>query len=151
VRDRDERCCVTNFLVRTESFARVRATHIFPLAYKDVVSPSTLSVSVISVHPTSPTSSLSSIGIPQWDSLGFAELIDDDYPATDQSPRGINSIQNGILLRMDVHHAFDGYEIGIDPDVSHSFQIFSQESSLIIHLVEQLPRYRLHAGWLPRR
>lgn len=30
---------------------------------------------------------------------------------------GINSVQNGILLRADVHELFDTYRIAINPDV----------------------------------
>ncbi len=29
----------------------------------------------------------------------------------------INSVQNGLLLRSDLHHLFDGYDISINPDV----------------------------------
>jgi hypothetical protein len=35
-------------------------------------------------------------------------------PATGTS---INSVQNGPLLRSDIHQLFDGYAISIDPDV----------------------------------
>ena len=29
----------------------------------------------------------------------------------------INSVQNGLLLRADIHNLFDGYDVSINPDV----------------------------------
>jgi hypothetical protein len=45
--------------------------------------------------------------------------ITDDAADSIQGPESINSIQNGILLRADIHSRFDSYQFGVNPDASH--------------------------------
>jgi len=44
--------------------------------------------------------------------------IEDDTDASEIDSSKINSIQNGLLLRSDVHALFDAYLVAINPDVS---------------------------------
>jgi hypothetical protein len=41
------------------------------------------------------------------------------------SPKGgpINSVQNGLLLKSDIHQLFDSYQVSINPDVSFPFRL----------------------------
>jgi len=98
IRERDMRCCVTQQLVPglNPQFSRFRASHIFPVAHKDV-----------------------------WDLLGLAQFIEDDAPNKDIGPASINSIQNGFLLRSDIHDGFDNYEFGINPDKNYQIYDFT--------------------------
>jgi HNH endonuclease len=45
---------------------------------------------------------------------------------------GINSVQNGLLLRVDVHRLFDQYLISINPDVSIFRRPFLAEYVVLI-------------------
>jgi hypothetical protein len=50
----------------------------------------------------------------QWRSGSWQQQItDDEY----DGETGIHSVQNGILLRSDVHVFFDKYMMAINPDV----------------------------------
>ena len=49
-----------------------------------------------------------------WIEYGYGQWIT-IQPNTGGS---IDSVQNGILLRKDIHALFDGYDISINPDVS---------------------------------
>ena len=51
-----------------------------------------------------------------WNEKGYAGFNTDMDSTLGNSK--INSVQNGLLLRSDIHTAFDNYLIGIDPDVS---------------------------------
>ena len=46
-----------------------------------------------------------------WISHNYGRWV--TVPSTDK----INSVQNGLLLRADIHHLFDSYYISINPDV----------------------------------
>ena len=49
-----------------------------------------------------------------WDDQNFSRWI--TIPAAnDQHP--INSVQNGLLLRSDIHQRFDTFKVSINPDV----------------------------------
>ena len=49
-----------------------------------------------------------------WDKQNFSRWI--NIPAAnDQHP--INSVQNGLLLRSDIHQRFDTFHVSINPDV----------------------------------
>jgi hypothetical protein len=58
----------------------------------------------------------------QWSSRGFLSLITDRGPYNDGRSMGgqlkIDSLQNLLTLRSDVHKLWDRHEIGVDPDVS---------------------------------
>ncbi len=44
--------------------------------------------------------------------------IEDDTDVSEIDDTKINSIQNGLLLRSDVHGLFNAYLLAVDPDVS---------------------------------
>lgn len=46
-----------------------------------------------------------------WEDQHFSRWI------TVQAEHPINSVQNGLLLRADVHLLFDGYDISVNPNV----------------------------------
>ncbi|GJJ07143.1 hypothetical protein Clacol_001343 [Clathrus columnatus] len=101
IRARDSRCCVTRKLVKNERFHAFRASHIFPIAHKDV-----------------------------WDTLRLYQYIEDDFPQKEQGPNSINSIQNGLLLRSDIHDLFDAYDFGINVDDGYRIHDFTDDGEL---------------------
>jgi len=58
-----------------------------------------------------------------WKDHGYDRWI------TIQHDKGgtINSVQNGMLLRSDIHQLFDSYSLSVNPDVSFSY-IWSSSS-----------------------
>ncbi|GAD94761.1 conserved hypothetical protein [Paecilomyces variotii No. 5] len=50
----------------------------------------------------------------------------------DPKPGGVNSPQNGILLRADIHQLWDNYEISMKPDSGYRVQVF-RPSGWYIH------------------
>lgn len=51
----------------------------------------------------------------EWTRNNYGHWIDPAFkPASGSS---INSVQNGMLLRADLHQLFDGYDFSINPDV----------------------------------
>lgn len=69
-------------------WAGFEATHIFPLAFEEI-----------------------------WNDRNFGRWI--KSPSNEEKIKGgkINSNQNGLLLRTDIHQLFDMYFISINPDV----------------------------------
>jgi hypothetical protein len=60
----------------------------------------------------------------QWVKKGYPSRITDPAPLIELGgPSKIDSIQNMILLRSDLHDAWDNYMFGVNPDVciSHLF------------------------------
>lgn len=54
----------------------------------------------------------------QWIRKGFPSLITDPAPLSQVGgATKIDSIQNVILLRSDLHDAWDGYRFAVNPDV----------------------------------
>jgi len=54
----------------------------------------------------------------QWVNKGYPNRITDPASLLELGgPTKIDSIQNVILLRSDLHDAWDNYMFGIDPDV----------------------------------
>ena len=54
----------------------------------------------------------------QWSKKGYPSLITDPAPLIEVGgPTKIDSIQNVILLRSDLHDAWDSYRIAVNPDV----------------------------------
>lgn len=51
-----------------------------------------------------------------WIENGFRWYINNMGYAPEDSR--INSVQNGLLLRSDIHKVFNNYQIGINPEVS---------------------------------
>ncbi|CAG7970581.1 unnamed protein product [Penicillium salamii] len=55
--------------------------------------------------------------------------ITDDSPANEIGESGIYSQQNGLLLNKLVHHHFDDFKIGIDPDAGFKIIIFRGDNN----------------------
>lgn len=90
VRSRDGRCVITGTLATMADFdlwTGFEATHIFPLAFEGI-----------------------------WKDHNFGRCI--KSPLNKEKIKGgkINSSQNGLLLRSDIHQLFDMYFISINPD-----------------------------------
>jgi hypothetical protein len=58
-----------------------------------------------------------------WNQSNYSNLI--TIPPASETAGSINSVQNGLLLRNDIHHLFDCYDFSINPDVCllYIFQI----------------------------
>jgi hypothetical protein len=58
-----------------------------------------------------------------WKESNFPNLI--TIPPASEKVGSINSVQNGLLLRNDIHNHFDCYDFSINPDVCllYIFQI----------------------------
>jgi hypothetical protein len=70
----------------------------------------------------------------QWNSKGYPSLITDPAPILALGGLSkIDSIQNVILLRSDLHDSWDNYEFAVNPDVRCSFHsiIWFTASNLI--------------------
>ena len=94
IRARDGRCVITGLVNTGTRIARgnwtsFEAAHIFPLEKED----------------------------PVWIQGNFGRWIT-DMDDTNGSSK-INSLQNGLLLRNDIHQMFDQYLIAVNPDVSN--------------------------------
>jgi HNH endonuclease len=58
-----------------------------------------------------------------WNQSIYSNLI--TIPPALETAGSINSVQNGLLLRNDIHHLFDCYDFSVNPDVCllYIFQI----------------------------
>ena len=72
-----------------DPFLCLEATHIFPTSQVD-----------------------------NWNRNGLRDWITDTSAPSQIGSSGLHSPQNGLLLSSSVHHAFDAFQIGVDPDVS---------------------------------
>ena len=114
-RTRDPCCLISHLLVVRDDYSRFKAAHIFPRAHDVEVRLSCL----FSFH-NGLTKNI------QWTSKGYPSRITD--PATLPElggPTKIDSIQNVVLLRSDLHDAWDSYKFAVNPDVC-SFFIYTQ-------------------------
>src|SRR5277367_6344653 len=50
-----------------------------------------------------------------WNQSNYSNLI--TIPPASETAGSINSVQNGLLLRNDIHDIFDSYDFSINPDV----------------------------------
>jgi hypothetical protein len=50
-----------------------------------------------------------------WTQSNYPSLI--TIPPASAAAGSINSVQNGLILRNDIHNLFDGYHFSINPDV----------------------------------
>jgi len=90
-RARDPCCLITRLEVFEDDFSRFRAAHIFPRAY-DI----------------------------DWANKGYPSLITDPAPNNEMGgSKKIDSIQNMLLLRSDLHDAWDNYKFAVNPDRGH--------------------------------
>ncbi|KAL0634242.1 hypothetical protein Q9L58_006860 [Maublancomyces gigas] len=60
-------------------------------------------------------------------------------PSATESAGSINSVQNGMLLRADIHALFDSYTVSINPDDNHKIVCFRRDGKGIAgsHLDQQ--------------
>ena len=68
----------------------------------------------------------------QWVKRGYPSRITDPAPLVELGGASkIDSIQNMILLRSDLHDAWDNYMFGVNPDVCifHQSPVFSSHNS----------------------
>jgi len=49
-----------------------------------------------------------------WNQSNYSNLI--TIPPASETAGSINSVQNGLLLRNDIHDLFDNYDFSINPD-----------------------------------
>ncbi|KAK9244177.1 hypothetical protein V1506DRAFT_335455 [Lipomyces tetrasporus] len=96
VRERDARKCVVTGIVNTD--AEVGSWDGFEVAHVFPISHKKLFVD-----------------------LGFSELITNRESEKDS---GINSCQNGLLMRSCIHQQFDGFDFSINPDDSYKIVTF---------------------------
>ena len=120
-RTRDPCCLISHLLVVRDDYSRFKAAHIFPRTHDVEVRLSCL---------------LSHNGLTkniQWTSKGYPNRITD--PATLPElggPTKIDSIQNVILLRSDLHDAWNSYKFAVNPDVCSSLSISNTNSPFVL-------------------
>jgi len=104
---RDGKCLITGLLSQT--YSRLNVAHIFPRAHDAEVS---------NLFLLGPILITEHYGY-QWVREGYPSKITD---TADMAVMGgqikIDSVQNLITLRSDLHDAWDNYEFGVDPNVS---------------------------------
>lgn len=91
VRSRDLRCVITGQVVinaEYDDWCGFEAAHIFPLAYEQY-----------------------------WHEHNYSRWISTPPKREEIKGGTINSVQNGLLLRNDIHQAFDMYKFSINPDI----------------------------------
>jgi hypothetical protein len=112
VRARDPGCLISGLRVANNNYARLKAAHIFPRAHDVEVC---LVISPVS-HKADTDNGF------KWVNKGYPSFITDPAPPQEVGgPTKIDSIQNVILLRSDLHDAWDNYQIAVNPDVCINF------------------------------
>lgn len=107
-RARDGKCVITN--LQTQTYSRLKVAHIFPRAH-DV----------------------------EWIRKGFPSKITDTADEADMGGRTkIDSVQNVITLRSDLHDAWDNYEFGVDPNNNYRITAFTNGNADLNGLYLQL-------------
>ncbi|KAF8642878.1 hypothetical protein AX16_009384 [Volvariella volvacea WC 439] len=87
-RERDPCCLVPGERIMPPFYTRFEVTHIWPRAHDD-----------------------------EWNKRGYPYLVNDPAPLKEVGgATKIDSIQNVITLRSDLHRGWDNYEFGVDPD-----------------------------------
>lgn len=102
VRSRDKQCVISGnrvFGAHLDFWTGFEAAHIFPLAFEGL-----------------------------WNDHNFDRWI--KSPPNGEKIKGgkINSEQNGLLLRSDIHQLFDMYLVSINPDVCICISMFFMKS-----------------------
>ncbi|KIM80031.1 hypothetical protein PILCRDRAFT_822864 [Piloderma croceum F 1598] len=88
VRHRDPCCLISRYMVVRGDYSRFKAAHIYPRAH-DI----------------------------EWVRKGYPRRITDPAPLTELGgSTKIDSVQNVILLRGDLHDAWDNYKFAVNPD-----------------------------------
>ncbi|KAL1849198.1 hypothetical protein Plec18167_009592 [Paecilomyces lecythidis] len=100
LRERDRVCAISgrHRLIKDRPYASLEAAHIFPVSR-----------------------------VSQWDSQNFRTFITDTRPPSVIGASGLYSPQNGLLLTVDIHEAFDYWEVGVDPDEGYKVIDFSDD------------------------
>lgn len=102
---RDPFCLISGLKVTRDNFSRFKATHIFPRGYE------------LEVRPSTPLFVQLTLNF-QWNRNGYLNRITDPASlAALGGPSKIDSLQNVILLRSDLHDAWDNYQFSVNPDV----------------------------------
>lgn len=96
MRERDNRCCISGVRVVEDLFAPFRASHIHPIAHSDV-----------------------------WNRLNLSAYVIDDAPEKEQGESKINSVQNVLLLKSNLHDLWDLYLYGVDVNNDYRIVAFS--------------------------
>ncbi|KAH8654977.1 HNH endonuclease-domain-containing protein [Tricladium varicosporioides] len=112
VRLRDRRCVITGREYFDDNNWRgFEAAHIFPLAYEN-----------------------------HWIEHNYGHWISTPPNGEEIEGGKINSVQNGILLRSDIHQLFDFYDISINPDDNYKVVCFTRDRDGIAgkHLDQRL-------------
>ncbi|KAF8883083.1 hypothetical protein CPB84DRAFT_1790392 [Gymnopilus junonius] len=92
---RDGKCLITG--LKTQTYSRLQVAHIFPRAH-DI----------------------------EWIRKGYPSKITDDEDISCMGgPTKIDSVQNIITMRSDLHDAWDNYEFGVDPNNNYRITAFT--------------------------
>ncbi|KAH8674538.1 HNH endonuclease-domain-containing protein [Tricladium varicosporioides] len=98
VRSRDRRCVITREVALSADRGRwdgFEAAHIFPLAFERL-----------------------------WNEYNYSRWITNPLYGEEIKGGKINSVQNGLLLRSDIHQLFDTYTVSINPDDNYKIVCF---------------------------
>ncbi|KAH8984125.1 hypothetical protein EDB92DRAFT_1502550 [Lactarius akahatsu] len=94
-RARDGKCLITG--LQTQTYSRLKVAHIFPRAHNA-----------------------------EWIRKGYPSKITDTADEVVMGgPTKIDSVQNVITMRSDLHGAWDNYEIGVDPNNNYRITAFT--------------------------
>ena len=106
--DRDGKCLLTG--QQSYTWRRLKAAHIFPHVHD-------VEVSVLNKW----FYFAELLICIQWIKRGYPSLITDPAPILALGgPSKINTLQNVILLRIDLQNAWDNYEFAVNPDICRS-------------------------------
>ncbi|KAH9032547.1 hypothetical protein EDB84DRAFT_1561942 [Lactarius hengduanensis] len=94
-RARDGKCLITG--LQTQTYSRLKVAHIFPRAHDA-----------------------------EWIRKGYPSKITDSADEVVMGgPTKIDSVQNVITMRSDLHDAWDNYEFGVDPNNNYRITAFT--------------------------
>ncbi|KAH8803242.1 hypothetical protein F5884DRAFT_888367 [Xylogone sp. PMI_703] len=104
LRERDQVCAISgeDFRVRGNRFHNLEAAHIYPVAL-----------------------------VEEWNQQGYRRWITDTSPSTDIGKSKLYSLQNGLLLSLNIHGSWDIFAIGVDPDDGFKVICFNEDSSYV--------------------
>jgi hypothetical protein len=90
IRERDRTCAISGrtFRSRHRTFNALQAAHIYPVSR-----------------------------LSEWNAQNYRRWISDTSSQHHIGQSGLYSLQNGLLLKADIHQLWDSWVIGVDPDV----------------------------------
>ncbi|KIJ51942.1 hypothetical protein M422DRAFT_243514 [Sphaerobolus stellatus SS14] len=107
-RTRDGKCLITG--LQTQTYSRLKVAHIFPRAHDA-----------------------------EWIRKGYpSKIIDTADEGVMGGPTKIDSVQNLITIRSDLHDTWDNYEFGVDPNNNYRITAFTNGNGDINGLHLQL-------------